>query len=414
MRLLFPSCPPGERMTEWSLLWREFADKMGSTVASTEHFPTGHESGNPNGAAPAPVEFPRCCITGVSFPPSSTFRRSRNHFWGDAACLRGDPKRVPVAGQRSLSPGAPRQGPPHAGAAKGQRSEAKRYGGDTAAGAEANHAAEGTRPERGAAGNAAAGGGRPQGGRTRSGPDGGRRSRHKAEAAHGRKRGRRPSDKEGRPQGQPKARQKGGRPDRAGTSVSVGPASRAGTLRPRERRRPVSFGPKTSSATFGSTRPSPCRISVVDVGWWTMKMYEMFTASRWESITRNWCASFNPFSSPNIGWYGFYQERGWVFIPPGRTFIPGQVYCVDITEAELVLYNVERNLVCSDGVGDLLTWARLDDGVVLYSLAIYRGVAERVSAGCFILQPAPEERISKDREVARDWYLRRWRERQRG
>lgn len=132
----------------------------------------------------------------------------------------------------------------------------------------------------------------------------------------------------------------------------------------------------------------------------TMKIYKVFTASTTEGAARDLCARFNPFGSPRVAWFGFYEERGWEFVPAGREYVPGRVYCEDMTKPELELLWIERNLRCSDGVGDLMSWRKIGAPEVFYSIVYYMGVAERISAGCFVLSPADEESGDRIRKNA--------------
>lgn len=118
---------------------------------------------------------------------------------------------------------------------------------------------------------------------------------------------------------------------------------------------------------------------------WGMKIYQLFTASTTEGFARALCANMNPFGALWFGFVGFYQERGWWMVRPKDSYVPGQEICLDISEDELVMYGLERNLICSDGVGDLVVWGYAGDGVRIYSIARYLGLARRVGEECFVL-----------------------------
>lgn len=116
-----------------------------------------------------------------------------------------------------------------------------------------------------------------------------------------------------------------------------------------------------------------------------MKIYKVFTASLTEEMARLHCAQYYPFGARWIGFMGYYQERGWWMVAPREPYVPGQEICVDIGDPELVLYSVDRNVSCIDGVGDLVEWGYVDDLQHIWSNSKYLGLAFRVSKQCFVL-----------------------------
>jgi len=116
-----------------------------------------------------------------------------------------------------------------------------------------------------------------------------------------------------------------------------------------------------------------------------MKIYEVFSAHETREVAMLHCRQWYPFRSRRIGIWGFYQERGWEFIPPGRALERGRVYCEDVTKPEITLFGIERDIACVEDSGDLLEVEFVGRGRRLWCWAQYWGLATRVSAGCFVL-----------------------------
>lgn len=116
-----------------------------------------------------------------------------------------------------------------------------------------------------------------------------------------------------------------------------------------------------------------------------MKVYKVFTASLTEAMARLHCAQWYPFGARFIGYLGFYEELGWWMVRSSDPYRPGDIVCVELEDPELVLYSLERNISCIDGVGDLLEWGYLKGEQHIWSNSRYLGLAERVDGGCFRL-----------------------------
>jgi len=116
-----------------------------------------------------------------------------------------------------------------------------------------------------------------------------------------------------------------------------------------------------------------------------MKVFKVYTASTSEAMARLHCAQWYPFGASWVGYLGFYLEKGWWLVHAKDPYREGDLVCVEISDPQLELYSVVRNIVCIDGVGDILEWGYVDDEQRVWSISRYLGLAVRVSGGCFRL-----------------------------